>query len=402
MSARDTLIGILRQWAERHDAAPQTSEALVAASDAELLREWSVKIREVGTARGWSVWAAAYMDPDVEFVDTGMPSTETIVAALRRLDRVSVLREVDEQFAAMKLPDELKGTFNAGSYADAWRRCRVIVQAMAKEKGSRPEHEPLVVSRYDVAMEPASEEEPVFTVGAVTEDGRPVALCFDPETRRKVAAWLAPGEIAELERLRARFSRGPAQSQDLTQRIAALKTANAQCRAATFVALALALRQETSYDLVTKLEDLGELALTGEPDEIGTLVEQISELASVDEVATRLGGEIPYVPGPNSQDAPEAPAAPDFFQPERTYQRGRWMFQCLAVAPAPHNGQVHAVGYLARQDGTATVHGMSPENWKHDGWTDVTETEAAYPDVSPVAHADAPSRTTGDTAGEDR
>ncbi|MBL1115366.1 hypothetical protein JK364_23635 [Streptomyces sp. 110] len=138
MSARDTLIGILRQRAERHDAAPQTPEALVAASDAELLREWSVKIREVGTAKGWSVWAAAYMHPDVEFVDTGMPSTETIVAELRRLDRVSVLREVDEQFAAMKLPDELKGMFNAGSYADAWRRCRAIVQAMAEEKGSRP------------------------------------------------------------------------------------------------------------------------------------------------------------------------------------------------------------------------------------------------------------------------
>ncbi|MFF8914204.1 hypothetical protein ACF08M_12970 [Streptomyces sp. NPDC015032] len=192
MSARDTLIEILRQWTERHDAAPQTPEALVAASDAELLREWSVKIREVGTAKGWSVWAAAYMDPDVEFVDTCMPSTETVVAELRRLDRVSVLREVDEQFAAMKPPDESKGTFNAGSYADAWRRCRAIVQAMAKEKGSRPEPEPLAVSRYDVAMEPASEEEPVFTVGAVAEDGRPVALYFDPETRRKVAAWLAP------------------------------------------------------------------------------------------------------------------------------------------------------------------------------------------------------------------
>ncbi|MDW6057995.1 hypothetical protein SAZ11_07825 [Streptomyces sp. FXJ1.4098] len=164
----------------------------MATSDAELLREWSVKIREVGTAKGWSVWAAAYMNPDVEFVDTGMPSTESVVAELRRLDRVSVLREVDEQFAAMKLPDELKGTLNAGSYADAWRRCRAIVQAMAKEKGSRPEPEPLVVSRYDVAMEPASEEEPVFTVGAVAEDGRPVALCFAPETRRKVAAWLAP------------------------------------------------------------------------------------------------------------------------------------------------------------------------------------------------------------------
>ncbi|MGW3197152.1 hypothetical protein ACWDBD_21685 [Streptomyces sp. NPDC001118] len=34
-----------------------------------------MKIREVGTAKGWSVWAAAYLDPDVEFVDTGMHST---------------------------------------------------------------------------------------------------------------------------------------------------------------------------------------------------------------------------------------------------------------------------------------------------------------------------------------
>ncbi|MDX2545885.1 hypothetical protein ACOT81_38135 [Streptomyces sp. WI04-05B] len=84
MSARDTRIRVLRQWAERHDAAPpHTPEALVAASDAELLREWSVKIREVGAAKGWSVWAAAGMDPDVEFVGTGMPSTETVVAELR-------------------------------------------------------------------------------------------------------------------------------------------------------------------------------------------------------------------------------------------------------------------------------------------------------------------------------
>ncbi|MDW6057993.1 hypothetical protein SAZ11_07815 [Streptomyces sp. FXJ1.4098] len=28
--------------------------------------------------------------------------------------------------------------------------------------------------------------------------------------------------------------------------------------------------------------------------------------------------------------------------------------------------------------------------------------KAAHPDVFPVAHADAPSRTTGDTPGEDR
>lgn len=50
--------------------------------------------------------------------------------------RAEILREVDEQFAAMKLPEELKGTFNAGSYADAWRRCRTAVQAMAGEEAT--------------------------------------------------------------------------------------------------------------------------------------------------------------------------------------------------------------------------------------------------------------------------
>lgn len=50
--------------------------------------------------------------------------------------RAEVLDEVDEQFAAMKLPPELVGTLNAGSYGDAWRRCRNVVQAMAGEEAA--------------------------------------------------------------------------------------------------------------------------------------------------------------------------------------------------------------------------------------------------------------------------
>ncbi|QCX81115.1 hypothetical protein C9F11_37660 [Streptomyces sp. YIM 121038] len=50
--------------------------------------------------------------------------------------------------------------------------------------------EPLLVSRFDVAIEPAPEEEPVLTIGAIAEDGRPVALLLDVETRAKVARWL--------------------------------------------------------------------------------------------------------------------------------------------------------------------------------------------------------------------
>lgn len=58
--------------------------------------------------------------------------------------------------------------------------------------------EPLIVDRFDVAMEPALEDEQVFTVGAIAEDGRPVALCFDVEDRRKVAGWLAPA-VTEMD-----------------------------------------------------------------------------------------------------------------------------------------------------------------------------------------------------------
>ncbi|MGW1814195.1 hypothetical protein ACWCQM_11615 [Streptomyces sp. NPDC002125] len=52
--------------------------------------------------------------------------------------------------------------------------------------------DPLVVNRFDVAMEPAPEEEQVLTVGCIDENGNPVALLLDMEARSKVARWLAP------------------------------------------------------------------------------------------------------------------------------------------------------------------------------------------------------------------
>ena len=55
-----------------------------------------------------------------------------------------------------------------------------------------PTGDPLIVSRFDTAIEPAPEEEPVLIVGAVADDGRPVALLLNLEARSKVARWLAP------------------------------------------------------------------------------------------------------------------------------------------------------------------------------------------------------------------
>ncbi len=71
--------------------------------------------------------------------------------------------------------------------------------------GSEPYAEPLIVDRFDTAMEPALEEEQVFVVGSIAENGRPVALYFAPEDRRKVAGWLAPdkAEAAPLTVFRA-------------------------------------------------------------------------------------------------------------------------------------------------------------------------------------------------------
>lgn len=76
------------------------AEELIKAVIDDVLRGWAAKIREVGEAKGWSTWAAAFIDPDTEFVDTGMPATETIVAELRRLDRAAALREVELAIAA--------------------------------------------------------------------------------------------------------------------------------------------------------------------------------------------------------------------------------------------------------------------------------------------------------------
>ncbi|MFE7076803.1 hypothetical protein ACFU96_42595 [Streptomyces sp. NPDC057620] len=62
----------------------------------------------------------------------------------------------------------------------------------------------------------------------------------------------------------------------------------------------------------------------------------------------------------------------EFFRPGLTYERARWQFQCLAVAPAPSTADVVAVGFLFRElDGTSSVHRMREEDWAHGEWVAV-------------------------------
>lgn len=115
------------------------AEELIKAAVDDVLREWAAKIREVGEAKGWSVWAAAFMDPDVPFVDTGMPSTETIVAELRRLDRATNFRDAADAVDAGKtrFPEPVRG---GASWAA--RMLRRTADEIEREKDTSSGHGP--------------------------------------------------------------------------------------------------------------------------------------------------------------------------------------------------------------------------------------------------------------------
>jgi hypothetical protein len=90
-------------------------------------------------------------------------------------------------------------------------------------------------------------------------------------------------------------------------------------------------------------------------------------------------GNVRYMARKDTGGAVQAPTgestetAPSFFRPDRTYQRRRWLFQCLAVSPAPFNGETRAVGFLYRPGEPATATAMGPDDWEQGGWTEATK-----------------------------
>ena len=109
--------------------------------------------------------------------------------------RLAVIAERDAQIITWL---GKKGREEGSSNKDSRNRADVLFRmadklsrgAVRPPLSKRPD--PLIVTRFDVAMEPAPEEEQVLTVGCIDEQGRPVALLLDMETRSKVARWLAP------------------------------------------------------------------------------------------------------------------------------------------------------------------------------------------------------------------
>ncbi|MFF3848022.1 hypothetical protein [Streptomyces sp. NPDC002328] len=256
-----------------------------------------------------------------ELASEGQPMSASAIADLRRLERVSVLRAAADKIERL--------------YGCGWPLRRMADDAERAKITGRLVPDPLPVSRYDTAIEPAPEEEPILLVGAIAEDGRPVALFFDPETRRKVAGWLAPAGSGQTS----------------------------------------APRTERSYwvAIADALNAAGAAGLPVGIDLDGTLTDHRVWSVVWDRQAERW-----QVAGYDFEDGPEPGRAPDFFQAEHTYSRGRWQFQCLCVELAPWDGQARAVGFLSRKDGTGNVVAFRSEDWEHGEWRDVSA--VAYPD----------------------
>ncbi|MFJ4418219.1 hypothetical protein [Streptomyces sp. NPDC088925] len=149
------------------------------------------------TPGGANVIAESFAtEADAQFVCTARERMPQLLAEVTRLreelaahqPRPAVLREAANGLVALGPLDSLV------SAPAAWTEAIETIRRMADQiEADARAPEPLVVSRFDVAMEPAPEEEPVLTIGCIAEDGRPVALLLDPETRRKVHEWTRSG-----------------------------------------------------------------------------------------------------------------------------------------------------------------------------------------------------------------
>ena len=67
---------------------------------------------------------------------------------------------------------------------------------------------------------------------------------------------------------------------------------------------------------------------------------------------------------------------PGFFEVDHAYVSGTWQFRCEAITPSPGTGEVRALGW--KRSPVHDVHlwhavALDPDDWKHGGWTDVTE-----------------------------
>lgn len=134
------------------------------------------------------------------FKDTGVPPlVHDTLTDLLDAYRLEVIAERDTQtieWLEKKAQEEGRANRDSRNRGDVLTRMADKLSRGAVRPPLSKRADPVTVSRFDVAMEPAPEEEQILTIGCIDENGRPVALLLDMETRSKVARWLAP-ELTE-------------------------------------------------------------------------------------------------------------------------------------------------------------------------------------------------------------
>ncbi|MDX2841450.1 hypothetical protein PV377_21160 [Streptomyces ipomoeae] len=332
-------------------------------------------------------WCDATRTPG-EAIVSGLASrrggTKEAAKALLDAHRAEVLREALEAVEGEQLHDDTNHPEDK-----AYRQAiDDAVTAVSRLAGAEAEAVPLVVARFDTAMEPAPEEKPVFVVGAIAENGRPVALCFDPEGRRKVAGWLAPSEVTATTALNAAADEiDKAQSRlvakktvvNILRRRAYQVGEEATAEAATATPFFQPGRTYTRRRRDGSVHRFTCEHLTTDPQTEQREAWGWLHRADGTRRMERMWDDDYPKWTPEDQDSqPEQHTEPaSFFQKGRTYTRqchgDLAEFDVRHIEPRPDGSHV-AFGFYRRQPRTAW-HPYSSDDF-HDGWTDAEAGDA--------------------------
>ncbi|WP_432051764.1 hypothetical protein [Streptomyces xiamenensis] len=146
---------------------------------------------------------------------------------------------------------------------------------------------------------------------------------------------------------------------------------------------AVLARLADTEDQVSELQAKLRTALDGVDEKLRALDAEVSRYAAGDEApvlwsvynkmhqralqaeheAGRLRAELK-----ERQSSAEAGGTGDFFRPGVTYQRRRWIFQCLSVGPNPNSDETRAIGWLGRPGETATPTALGVDDWALGEW----------------------------------
>lgn len=83
-------------------------------------------------------------------------------------------------------------------------------------------------------------------------------------------------------------------------------------------------------------------------------------------------GNVRYMARKDTREGESTVAAPDFFQPGRTYQSAQLSFRCIDIDTHPDTHEQRAIGWMARGERWHRIASLNPDDWEQGGWTETT------------------------------